>query len=82
MPAPNRTAILRRARIAFRDHGRGFVVVLDDRQEPHYGFLSELEKRLEDDLVAKTMGTMLYQGRWGEVYSGPCPLEAHGVPVS
>ena len=49
MPAPNRAEILRRAREAFREHGRGFVVVVEGRGEPHYGFVDELQKALTDD---------------------------------
>ena len=49
MAAPNRAEILRRAREAFRDHGRGFVVVIEGRDEPHYGFVDELQKTLADE---------------------------------
>ncbi len=53
MPSPNRAEILRRAKEVFCEHGRGFVVVLDDREETHYGFLPELEERLGDDPDAR-----------------------------
>jgi len=55
MPAPDRAKILRRAKEAFREHGRGFVVCLDDRDEPHYGFLPKLKERLRDEPDAKTL---------------------------
>ncbi len=53
MPAPDRAEILRRAKEAFHEHGRGFVVVLDDREESHYGFLPELKERLGDEPEAE-----------------------------
>jgi sugar/nucleoside kinase (ribokinase family) len=49
MSSPNRAEILRRAKEAFREHGRGFVVVLDERREPHYGFLDEPRSLLADE---------------------------------
>ena len=49
MPAPNRAELLRRAREAFLEQGRGFVVVVEGRDEPHYGFIDELQKALTDD---------------------------------
>lgn len=49
MPAPNRAEILRRAREAYLDHGRGFVIIFEDREEPHYGFLDELQTSLADE---------------------------------
>jgi hypothetical protein len=55
MPAPDRAEILRRAKDAFRKHARGFVVVLDDRGELHYGFLPELEERLGNHSDARTL---------------------------
>ncbi len=55
MPAVDRAEIMRRAKDAFREHGRGFVVVMEDREEPHYGFLPELEELLEGEPEAKTL---------------------------
>ena len=49
MPAPSRAEILRRAREAFPEDRRGFVVVVEGRDEPHYGFVDELQKALTDD---------------------------------
>lgn len=54
MPAPDRAEIPRRAKDAYREHGRGFVVV-DDREEPHCGLLPELEELLEDEPGAETL---------------------------
>jgi hypothetical protein len=55
MPTPGRSEILRLAKDAFRYHGCGFVVLLHDREEPHYGFLPELEELLEDEPEAKDL---------------------------
>jgi hypothetical protein len=55
MSSPSRAEILHRAKEAFRKHGPGFVVVVEDREEPHYGVLPEVEERLEDDPDAKTL---------------------------
>jgi hypothetical protein len=56
MPPPDRVEILRQAKEAYREHGRGFVVVMqDDREEPHCGSPSELEESLGDDPDAKTL---------------------------
>lgn len=41
--------------MAFREDGRGSVVMLDYREEPHYGFLPELEERLGDEPDAKRL---------------------------
>ena len=48
MPALDREEILQRAKDAFVEAGRGFVVLMYDRDEPRYGFLSELEELLGD----------------------------------
>jgi hypothetical protein len=67
MPAPDRAEILRRAKDAFREHGPGFVVVVEDREEPHYGFLDELQKLLGDEpetrelISATESALMLYR---------------------
>lgn len=55
MPAPDRTEILRRAKEAFREHGRGFVVVVEDREEPHYGLLDELRENPAEEPEADTL---------------------------
>jgi hypothetical protein len=49
MPRPDRAEILRRAKDTFREHGRGFVVVVEGRDEPHYGFPDELQHALADE---------------------------------
>lgn len=53
MPPPDRTEILRRGKEAFREHGRGFVVVHDGREERHYGLLEELEENLAEESDAR-----------------------------
>jgi hypothetical protein len=55
MPTPDRAEILRRVKEAFLEHGRGFVVVANDREEPHYGFLGDLRERLVDEPDAATL---------------------------
>ena len=36
--------------MAFLEHGRGFVVVVEGRDEPHYGFVDELERAIADEV--------------------------------
>ena len=55
MPVLDRDEIIQRAKDAFREHGRGFVVLLDDREEPHYGFLPEFQELLEAEPDAKDL---------------------------
>ena len=55
MAAPDRAEILRRARDAFREHGRGFAVVIEGRDEPRYGFLDELRENLVEEPEADTL---------------------------
>jgi hypothetical protein len=62
VPSPDRAEILRRAKEAFREHGRGFVVVVEDREEPHYGFLDELQKLLGDEPDARGHGSRYAPG--------------------
>jgi hypothetical protein len=53
MPPPDRTDLLRRARDAYRAHGRGFFVAHDGREERHYGLLEELEENLAEESDAR-----------------------------
>jgi len=55
MPLLDRREIVNLAKEAFREHGRGFVLMLDDREKPRYGFQPELEKKLGDAPDAKAL---------------------------
>ena len=52
MPAPNRAETLRRTKGVSREARRGFVVVIEGRDEPHYGFVDELQKALANEAEA------------------------------
>jgi hypothetical protein len=55
MPPLDRREIVIRAKEAFQKYGRGFLLMLDDHENPRYGSLPELEKRLGDDPDAKAL---------------------------
>jgi hypothetical protein len=55
MPSPDRAEILSRAEEGFREQGRGYVVLMNDRGEPHDGFLDELRESLADEPDAETL---------------------------
>ena len=55
MPAPERAEILRRVREAFLEHGRGFVIIFEDREEPRYGLFDDLRTSLPDEAEAATI---------------------------
>ncbi len=66
MSSPDRTEILRRAKEAFLKHGRGFLILMADRDDPHYSFQSEIEAGLRDDPDAK--GLLAWIGLALETY--------------
>ncbi len=49
LPDPDRPELLRRAREAYREHGRGFVIMHDGREEGYYGLGAELEESLAEE---------------------------------
>lgn len=55
MPSLDRHEIVKLAKEAFREGGRGFVSMLDDREKPHYGFLPELKEKLGAEPDAKAL---------------------------
>lgn len=46
MPAPDRAEILGGVKEAVHEYGRRHVVLLDNRDQPHYGFPDELQRVL------------------------------------
>ncbi len=52
---PDRTELLRRAREAYREDGRGVLLLIGGREEPHYALREELEERLGDEPNARSL---------------------------